>query len=269
MMRRKPANGVHTCIKEEIMKACIRIRSLCIGEGLPKIIVPVAAKTEEALLVQASSIKNEPVDAVEWRADAFGAGTDEAAIVCALKALREAVGELPILFTIRTRNEGGAFDGTMEEYQRLSLAAAASGCADLVDVEFGDGVMAQHIQQIQRYGVKVVASSHDFHQTPPKEALIARLCAMQRAGADIVKIAVMPNSPQDVLTLMSASEEFNRLYAKCPLITISMGALGSISRVCGAVSGTDMTFGAAGIASAPGQLQAKELRSILASLHTP
>lgn len=250
------------------MKACIRIRNLSIGEGLPKIIVPVAAKTEEALLLQAASLKSELVDAVEWRADQFGAVFDEPATIRALKALRETVGNLPILFTIRTASEGGVFDGSKKDYMGLNRAAAASGFADMIDVEFGGGTAAQHIQDIQTYGIKVVASSHDFYKTPPKEELIARLRAMQRAGADIVKIAVMPNSPQDVLTLLCASEEFNRLYAERPLVTISMGALGVISRVCGTVSGMDMTFGAAGVASAPGQLQAKTLHTMLNSLHT-
>ncbi len=250
------------------MKACIRVRSLTIGEGLPKIIVPVAAETKEELLLQAVSLKSEPVDAVEWRADQFRA-LNEPAVLGTLKALREAIGDLPLLFTIRTKNEGGAFEAAQEEYLRLNLAAAASGLADIIDVEFGSGDAAttQHIRHIQVHGARVVASSHDFYRTPPKEELVARLCAMQRSGADIVKIAVMPNTEQDVLTLLRASEEFNRLYAKRPFITISMGALGAVSRVCGLLSGTDMTFGAAGVISAPGQLPAKTLWEMLNNLN--
>ena len=252
------------------MKACIRIRNLVIGEGPPKIIVPVAAKAEEELLLQAAALTGEPVDAVEWRADQFGEVFYEQAMLHALQALREALGDLPLLFTIRTTTEGGTFDGPKEDYLRLNLAAAASGLTDLIDVEFGtgDATVTQHIRDILAYGTRVVASSHDFCRTPPKEELIARLCAMQQSGADIVKIAVMPNTERDVLTLLCASEEFNRLYADRPLITISMGALGAVSRVCGSLSGTDMTFGAAGVVSAPGQIQAKMLQTILWSLHT-
>ena len=249
------------------MKACVRVRNLVIGEGLPKIIVPIAAETKEELLLQAASLKSEPVDAVEWRADQFGT-LDDHAIFGALKALREAIGDLPLLFTIRTKYEGGAFDGAQEEYLRLNIAAAESGFADMIDVEFGaGGMIMQHIGALQALGVRVVASSHDFNQTLPKEELIARLCAMQRSGADLVKIAVMPKDEEDVLTLLCAAEAFTRGYKDRPLIAISMGALGSVSRVCGNLSGSDMTFGAVGVVSAPGQLPAKTLREIQNSLN--
>ncbi len=251
------------------MKACVRVRNLTVGEGLPKIIVPVAAETKEELLLQAASLKSEPVDAVEWRADQFGV-LDEPAVLGALQALREAIGDLPLLFTIRTKNEGGAFGAPQKEYLRLNLVAAESGFADVIDVEFGagDAAVIRHIGELQMLGVRVVVSSHDFHETPPKEELITRLRAMQRSGADLVKIAVMPKNEQDVLTLLCAAEEFTRAYKDRPLIAISMGALGAVSRVCGNLSGSDMTFGAAGVVSAPGQLPAKTLHEIQNSLNT-
>ncbi|HWR21949.1 MAG TPA: type I 3-dehydroquinate dehydratase [Feifaniaceae bacterium] len=251
------------------MKACVQIRGLTVGEGLPKIIVPVLAETMEELLLQAAALKNEPADAVEWRADKFGAVLDEAAAVRALKALRETIGDMPLLFTLRTKSEGGSFDAPREEYLRLNILAAASGLADIIDVEFGagDAAKVRHIRELQARGVRVAASSHDFHRTPPKEEIVARLCAMQRAGADLVKIAVMPGNERDVLTLLLAAEEFTRAYKDRPLIAVSMGALGAVSRVCGNLSGSDMTFGAAGALSAPGQLPAKTLRDMLDSLN--
>ena len=252
------------------MKKCIRIRNLSIGEGLSKIIVPVCAKTEKELLSQAASLFHMPVDAVEWRADQFGAIFEERAVLHTLQSLREAAGDLPLLFTIRTKSEGGSFEGTKEAYFQLNLAAAKSGLADLVDVEFGEGsasIMA-HVQQLQASGVRVVASSHNFDRTPSQAEMVLRLQAMQRSGADIVKIAVMPNSAEDVLRLLCASEEFNRLYTDRPVIAISMGGLGCVSRVAGAVSGSDMTFGAVDTISAPGQLPANTLDGILRALHT-
>ena len=251
------------------MKACVRVKNLTIGEGLPKIIVPIAAETKEELFLQAASLKGEPVDAVEWRADHFGA-LEEPAVLDALKVLREATGDLPLLFTIRTKNEGGLFGASRGEYLRLNLLAAASGFADMIDMEFGaeDAAMMRHIGELQTLGVRVVVSSHNFHETPPKEELVATLWAMQRSGADLVKIAVMPKTEQDVLTLLCAAEEFTRAYKDRPLIAISMGALGAVSRVCGNLSGSDMTFGAAGVVSAPGQLPAKTLQEIQNALNT-
>ena len=116
-------------------------------------------------------------------------------------------------------------------------------------------------------GVKVVASNHDFDKTPDKEDIVGRLRKMQDLGADIPKIAVMPQSKLDVLTLLSATEEMNRLYADRPIITMSMAGTGVISRLCGEVFGSALTFGAAGKASAPGQMGVNDLNTVLNLLH--
>ena len=116
-------------------------------------------------------------------------------------------------------------------------------------------------------GVKVIMSNHDFFKTPSKEEIISRLCAMQEKGADIPKIAVMPQSKKDVLTLLSATNEMVEEHADRPIITMSMAATGVISRVCGEVFGSALTFGAVGKASAPGQMGAGELKEMLTTLH--
>lgn len=48
-----------------------------------------------------------------------------------------------------------------------------------------------------------------------------------------------------------------------PVVTMSMGARGVISRLSGGLTGSAITFGAAAEASAPGQLPAGKLREIL------
>ena len=102
------------------------------------------------------------------------------------------------------------------------------------------------IDAAHNYSVRVIASNHDFYATPSKEEIIVRLIKMQELGADILKIAVMPQNSRDVITLLSATEEMARLYAERPLITMSMGGVGLISRLCGGTFGSAVTFGAVG-----------------------
>ena len=90
---------------------------------------------------------------------------------------------------------------------------------------------------------------------------------MQDMGADIPKIAVMPQNKADVLTLLAATEEMYRCYADRPLITMSMSATGVITRLCGEVFGSAMTFGAVGQVSAPGQIPVEKLNSALEIIH--
>ena len=99
-----------------------------------------------------------------------------------------------------------------------------------------------------------------------QQKLLARLQKMEALGADIPKIAVMPQSSKDVLTLLTVTESW-RETGKTPVITMSMAGKGLISRLCGEIFGSAVTFGAAGKSSAPGQIDAEELRRILEIIH--
>ena len=97
--------------------------------------------------------------------------------------------------------------------------------------------------------------------------IVSRLRKMQDLGADIPKIAVMPQNRKDVLTLLAATEEMSGTYADRPIITMSMAGTGVISRLCGEVFGSALTFGAAKKASAPGQMGVNDLNTVLGLLH--
>ena len=178
------------------------------------------------------------------------------------------MGELPVLFTFRSSREGGEAALNDGAYQSLNEAAIASGFVDCVDVELfsGDAVVKAVVAEAHSNNVKVIASNHDFEKTPAAEELLARLQKMEALGADIPKIAVMPQSSKDVLTLLTVTESWKET-GKTPVITMSMAGEGLISRLCGEIFGSAVTFGAAGKSSAPGQIDAEELRRILEIIH--
>ncbi|XCP83443.1 type I 3-dehydroquinate dehydratase [Roseburia hominis] len=247
----------------------VEVRNIKIGEGVPKICVPIVGVTKEEIINEAKTFDSIPVDVVEWRVDWFEGVFDIEQVKDVLKELRAVLKETPILFTFRTSKEGGEKAIEPKQYAELNKAVAATGNVDLVDVEVftGDEIVKEIIEGAHSCGVKVVASNHDFDKTPEKEDIIGRLRKMQELGADIPKIAVMPQSKEDVLTLLSATEEMTRKYADRPIITMSMAGTGVISRLCGEVFGSALTFGAAKKASAPGQMGVEDLSTVLNLLH--
>ena len=248
----------------------VEVRGVRIGEGIPKICVPIVGTTRDEILAAAKSFESVKKDVVEWRADWFEGVFDFAQVEAVLKELRRVLGNTPILFTFRTANEGGEKAIEPAAYAELNKRAAATGLIDRVDVEAftGDEVVRDIIESAHESGVVVVASNHDFEKTPEKDEIVRRLRKMQELGADIPKIAVMPQSRKDVLTLLSATEEMASKYADRPIITMSMSATGLISRLCGECFGSALTFGAVGKASAPGQMNASDLSEILNLIHT-
>ena len=232
----------------------VLLRGVEIGAGRPKIIVPIVGKTEQEILDKAAELVQAKPDVVEWRVDYFQGVGDVQRVVDTARELNEALGEKEI---------------GMEDYTALNRAVAQSSYVDAVDVEIfsGDEVVRKNIAAIHDAGAAVVGSSHEFHRTPEHAELIYRLRKMQDMGADILKVAVMPQNKADVLTLLSATEEMYRLYAQRPLLTMSMASDGVISRLCGEVFGSAATFGMVGQGSAPGQIPADQLEQVLEILH--
>lgn len=247
----------------------VKVRNIRIGDGIPKICVPVVGITKEEILTAAKSMKDIPVDVVEWRVDWFEDVFETEKVIEAAHEIREALGDIPLLFTFRTKKEGGEKEIKPEAYSELIKKVSESGSVDLVDIELftGDGIVKDVIETVHTYGVKVIISNHDFDKTPDKEEIITRLKKMQELGADIPKIAVMPNERKDVLTLLDATREMYENYAQKPLITMSMAGMGVVSRLCGEEFGSALTFGAAGKASAPGQVSVEKLKNVLTLLH--
>lgn len=246
----------------------VRVGNVTIGEGTPKIIVPITGRTPGDLRAQVAALPGIDVDIVEWRMDFFHALTDTATLVAQAHTLTAQLDGIPLLATCRTRHEGGDADLTDEAYAELNVAVAESGSVGLVDVEYrrDRAAVDRIIAAAHARKVAVVASNHDFAGTPPKEDIVARLVDMQNLGADICKIAVMPRGAADVLTLLDATRTMHEELADRPIITMSMGGLGVVSRLAGQVFGSAATFGMVGTASAPGQVGVADLKAALGLL---
>ncbi|MGK0605514.1 type I 3-dehydroquinate dehydratase [Enterococcus gilvus] len=245
----------------------VTVDHITIGDGLPKIIVPMVGNTAEELEKEAELIHTLDCDLVEWRIDFFEQVSNFQAIASLSHNLK-AILEKPLLITFRTKNEGGVYDLSESDYFELYKTIISNGNLNLLDVELfmPEKQVNELIDLAHKNEIKIIMCNHDFQKTPEKEEIIHRLRSMQDKGADICKIAVMPTASEDVLTLLDATREMYETYAQVPLITMSMGALGMISRVSGQVFGSAATFGSATTASAPGQVPVVELRKMLETL---
>lgn len=247
----------------------IKVRNVTIGEGIPKIIVPLVGSSDVELLEEVQNVLEVKPDIVEWRVDLYENVENLEIVQSTLSQLRDRLADIPILFTFRTFNEGGKREVPVEFYNNLLSMAIKSKLIDMVDIEFllGDDLVKALVSLANQHGIYVVLSNHDFQKTPDKEEMILRLKKMQELGADIAKIAVMPNSTEDVITLMEATNTMKSKYADRPFISVSMGGKGVISRLTGEVFGSAATFVSGIQESAPGQPTIKDTRKVLEILH--
>lgn len=247
----------------------VKVRDLVLGDGRPKICVPVAAKSEAELAGSLEKLQacRDLYDLVELRADMYPL-RDLSEIEDILGNVQKAAGNSPVLFTFRTSEEGGSRSVSRDDYLAMNEKAAECG-ADLVDLQFDlvkEAGLSDILGRLHEKGVLVVGSFHDFRGTPPAQELVKKMAKMQQAGFDISKVAVMPRDREDVLELLFASVQMQEDWADRPYITMSMGEIGRVTRICGEFSGSCITFSTLDRSSAPGQISAEHMRQILKAL---
>ena len=250
------------------MRREIIVKGLHIDNQQPMICIPVINKDMQEIVTEAQSLVEQGVSMVEWRADYFESLQDTSAVLAVLEQLSQVCKQCILLVTIRSKKQGGHGVQSQQELQQLLLAIAASHYADMIDVEFFEAKQPNKlIRELKKEGIIVICSHHDFQETPSIHVMNMLLEQMAEGGADIVKLAVMPQEVSDVLDLLKVTNDFYEEYEEIPVITMSMGKLGMISRISGEVFGSCVTFGTLGESSAPGQLPMGELQQALEFMH--
>ncbi len=135
----------------------------------------------------------------------------------------------PVVVTCRRKVDGGRWERSEEERLMMLRSAIAMG-VEYVDLE------EDTAQKIPRYGkTKRIVSVHDFEETPSNlEEIHANLA---KHDADIVKIAAIAKTFGDVRRMLGLMAK-----AKIPTIGISMGDIGTVTRILAARYGAPFTY---------------------------
>lgn len=236
--------------------------------ALPAICTPLVGRTPEKILSELDTIVAKKPDIIEWRVDFFEGIGDTEAVLKLSSVIRQKAEGIPLLFTRRSIREGGEkIAMTEEQVVALYEHVCAARMADIVDMEMSSD--PSHIQQVREaaaaHGIKLLLSFHNFQYTPGLEALNQRFLDAERMGADIAKVAVMPRDLNDVLTLLTATLQSSQKL-RIPLVSMSMGSYGALTRMIGGAFGSAMTFAIGQSSSAPGQIPVDELNTVLGIL---
>ncbi len=245
----------------------IQVRDLIFKDSNPKICVTITGITDFQILNDLENLRYYDFDLIELRIDYYENVENFDKIYELLQKIRKVYNKT-LLFTFRTKDEGGMFDMNDEKYFSLNQFIIESGLIDLIDIELfsNEEKILETIIIAKKNDVKVIMSNHDFNKTPSKKEIVKRLIKMQEYNADITKIAVMPKHEKDILTLLAAAVEMKNKKGDRPFITIAMGSMGLVTRLTGQLFGSCLTYVTLNKSSAPGQINVKNAREILALL---
>ena len=217
-----------------------------------KLIVSVMPRSiEEAQAIDV--MRYHDADIIEWRADFL----PKEAILQVAPAIFEKFAGRELVFTLRTRSEGGQIDLSSEEYVQIIKEVAQLYQPDYIDFEYFS--YKDVFDQMLDFP-NLVLSYHNFQETP--ENLMEILSELTSLKPKVVKIAVMANTEQDVLDLMNFTRGFKTLNPEQEYVTISMGKVGKVSRITSDVTGSSWSFASLDEASAPGQISLSSMKKI-------
>lgn len=242
----------------------MRIKNIDMENFKPLVCVPIVDASVDKSLQTARALVDDEVKVIEWRLDYLKELSSPVLLDKALKEMSAICSSSVLIATIRTDKEGGKvpFDeGKMKSY--LSLIAKSKAC-DFVDVEYFTYENPRDVvSALKRLEQNVICSHHDFEETPQDDTIFSLLEEMDCSECDVVKMAVMPQTTTDVTRFIDISNAFATHTNKL-VITMSMGDLGKVSRFAGNVTGSCITFGSFIESSAPGQVDYKQLKEIIA-----
>lgn len=217
-----------------------------------KLVVSIMPRTlEEAQQLDRS--RYDGADVIEWRADFL----DKNEILTVAPAVFEKFAGREILFTLRTRGEGGQIDLMSEEYLAIIQDIQSIYHPDYIDFEFYSH--REVFEQMLEFS-NLVLSYHNFQETP--ENMMEILSELTSLSPKLVKVSVMAHNEQEVLDLMNYTRGFKTLNPEQDYVTISMGKVGKISRLTADLTGSSWSYASVGEESAPGQIPLENMRRI-------
>ena len=170
------------------------------------------------------------------------------------------------ILTLRSSDEGGA--GNFEEKVRIQgLHEIASHVKPrYMDVEVR--TLTSHpdlARDIQRAGINLIASSHDFKNTESASELVTLVKRMSKIDP-LYAVKVVRNAAEfkDNYSLLSLYRHHKK--RKTALISFCAGQLGIFSRLVCTQFGSPFTYvSLPGAATAPGQLDIETVRALFSS----
>ena len=211
-----------------------------------KIAIPIFQKKIEDVIEVANDCIDKGADVLEFRIDALeNPNFDD---------IKKAIEEInfPMIATNRIDSEGGSFKGS--ETERFDILYKCCDLVDYVDIELQS--KDEYIEKIHDTGVTTIVSYHDFEKTPQLDE-INYIVEKEHELGDIAKVAFMPKDLEDTLTILAILSHFENTIA------ISMGDLGSYTRVMASKFNSPITFAAGTDVTAPGQIDIETMKALL------
>lgn len=220
---------------------------------------PLNIDFNQKLTPQLANYQNEEYDILEIRIDYFNK-YDFNYLLNTINTIKAYL-KKPVIITLRTTKEGGKYDG--QEYSKIVEFLIDNKLGDYLDLEYQqlNQELPNLISKIKNNNIKIILSYHQFNEHYSQDTLLSIYQEMILLPCDIIKIAVLAENNNNVVSFIKFSEKVkNDYHHKCLIL---MGELGCFSRFDLSYTNNNLLYASLEKNNAPGQLNLAQLKQIL------
>lgn len=262
-----------------------KVKKESLENPFPLVGVTISSKNESSLGKEINYLKSKDFDLLEIRGDYFlesfnkdledkkeeALSKDEfeenllSFIISSTKnfieKIKKTFKDKKILFTLRSKDEGGFFSGDYNFYFKV-IKKVLKEDLDFIDVEFEkmkneEGLLGFK-EKMKDINKNIILSYHKIGNPLKKEEIISLYNDMEKYSPKIIKIVYMADKKEDLEALFLASKELKKRKTNFSLL--SMGKYGYISRYLGFPLGSSLVFAKGYKPSASGQVTTEKLQ---------
>ncbi len=258
------------------MKKELWIRNLNMDDNILKFCGIILPKNGNDVQQQVQEFIRQEVDMLEFRVDGMlrrgrkwpGYFLRVTMVQLALDRIQHLAPDMPVVFTLRSKKEGGKFKGTVEEYEDFLRTMSFSEGIDIIDVEMSEteaeDEQEHFIYFLNSMGKRVILSKHIMGDIPFEERMRLAEEALKRqekSGADIFKLAMYVENEAEMKAYQKLLRAHN-IWMNRFHIGIAMGEAGKESRYNKDWCDSCLTFVCDKKVVAPGQMSIEEIKEI-------
>ncbi|XP_049848302.1 uncharacterized protein LOC126313398 [Schistocerca gregaria] len=184
--------------------------------------------------------------------------------ISTLRELLHAAGhsQIPLIYTVRTKQQGGLFTGDERELFALLQLAIRLGC-EYVDMEACWSKDRSQLLLNEKRCSRILVSMHDLNSAPTGhniQSMFEKCLSLD--NVDVVKVVASAQAHTDgIHEMLEVSRRIKNAFPRIPMISIVAGEQSKLTRITNSFL-TPVTHPLLPFKAAPGQCSADEIMSL-------
>ncbi len=140
-----------------------------------KICVSIKGKNKEDIISNISNLESNKIDLIEWRADYYEDYNSIEKIIEMLIIIKNSIGDIPLIFTFKSKNKGGMGDISIQYYIKLIKEISSIGLVDIINLDLvvDYGIATDLAEFLHNKNINVILPIYNINENSLEYELVS------------------------------------------------------------------------------------------------